>query len=194
RLFIRPIVYVSRHINRSVRCRMTIRRSDIQRTRMEVFARNISNPIQEGLDAELVSSRWIRSKRILLLGPGNGDLITRSKQQVTGLLIGFLNREGIARSAQLRMVVTAVIEHEDIEAGSDTVGLIERIIPLQKQIVRAGSAWNDNGCGRLIATIRVPVVPPAGRQRRVDLREIQVAVISGRANKTVAKIAIGVDV
>src|SRR5258708_15929765 len=111
---------------------------------MEVFARDISNPIQEGLEAELVRSRRIRSKWILLLGSGNGDLVSRSKQQATGLLIGFLNREGIARSTQLRMVITGVIEHEDIEAGSDTVGLIERIIPFQKQILQPGRPRTDN--------------------------------------------------
>jgi len=85
------------------------------------------------------------------------------------------------------MVVTVPVEDESIEVGSDAVRLVEHIVPLKEKVVgEAGEArtrrGNINGRNRFLSTIRVPIVPSTGGENWIDLLELQVAVISGRAD------------
>src|SRR3981081_1502777 len=92
------------------------------------------------------------------------------------------------------MIVPILIEDQNIEVGSDAVVFKKRIIPLQKQIVKAGSTRHDHSCNRLLATVRIPIVPTTRGQSWLDLFELQIAVIPGSANKLVAQIPVGTDI
>ena len=62
-------------------------------------------------------------------------MVGRPEHKVACLLISLLNRERVARSAEFGMIVTFLIEHEDIEIGGDAMEKVECVIPLEEEII-----------------------------------------------------------